>query len=58
MIIEMRTYKTKPGYRAQFLEIFRSHSRNPGLKSETWATHSKKKSSIKGGSGKGSWKIC
>ncbi len=26
MIIEMRTYKTKPGYRAQFLETFRSRS--------------------------------
>jgi hypothetical protein len=26
MIIEMRTYKTKPGKRAQFLEIFRSKS--------------------------------
>jgi len=26
MIIEMRTYKTKPGKRAQFLEIFRSRS--------------------------------
>jgi hypothetical protein len=26
MIIEMRTYKTKPGCRSQFLEIFRSHS--------------------------------
>ena len=26
MIIEMRTYKTKPGRRAQFLEIFRSKS--------------------------------
>jgi hypothetical protein len=26
MIIEMRTYKTKPGCRAQFLEIFRSKS--------------------------------
>ncbi len=26
MIIEMRTYKTKPGRRAQFLEIFRSRS--------------------------------
>jgi len=26
MIIEMRTYKTKPGLRAQFLEIFRSKS--------------------------------
>jgi len=24
MIIEMRTYKTKPGNRSQFLEIFRS----------------------------------
>jgi hypothetical protein len=24
MIIEMRTYKTKPGLRSQFLEIFRS----------------------------------
>ena len=24
MIIEMRTYKTKPGMRAQFIEIFRS----------------------------------
>ena len=24
MIIEMRTYKTKPGKRSQFLEIFRS----------------------------------
>ena len=24
MIVEMRTYKTKPGKRAQFLEIFRS----------------------------------
>lgn len=24
MIIEMRTYKTKPGRRAEFLEIFRS----------------------------------
>lgn len=26
MIIEMRTYKTKPGKRAHFLEIFRSKS--------------------------------
>lgn len=26
MIIEMRTYKTKPGCRAQFLEIFRAKS--------------------------------
>jgi hypothetical protein len=26
MIIEMRTYKTKPGKRCQFLEIFRSKS--------------------------------
>lgn len=26
MIIEMRTYKIKPGKRAQFLEIFRSRS--------------------------------
>jgi NIPSNAP len=26
MIIEMRTYKTKPGKRAQFLEIFQSKS--------------------------------
>lgn len=26
MIIEMRTYKTKPGKRAPFLEIFRSQS--------------------------------
>ncbi|MGO9337947.1 MAG: NIPSNAP family protein [Terracidiphilus sp.] len=26
MIIEMRTYKTKPGRRAEFLEIFRSKS--------------------------------
>jgi hypothetical protein len=26
MIIEMRTYKTKPGSRTQFLEIFRSRS--------------------------------
>ena len=26
MIIEMRTYKTKPGCRAQFLQIFRSKS--------------------------------
>jgi hypothetical protein len=26
MIIEMRTYKTKPGKRSQFLEIFRSRS--------------------------------
>ena len=26
MIIEMRTYKTKPGRRAQFLEIFHSKS--------------------------------
>jgi hypothetical protein len=26
MIIEMRTYKTKPGRRADFLEIFRSRS--------------------------------
>lgn len=26
MIIEMRTYKTKPGYRSQFLDIFRSKS--------------------------------
>lgn len=26
MIIEMRTYKTKPGCRSQFLEIFRSKS--------------------------------
>jgi hypothetical protein len=24
MIIEMRTYKTKPGLRARFIEIFRS----------------------------------
>ena len=26
MIIEMRTYKTKPGCRSKFLEIFRSQS--------------------------------
>jgi hypothetical protein len=26
MIIEMRTYKTKPGCRAQFVEIFKSRS--------------------------------
>ena len=26
MIIEMRTYKTKPGKRIEFLEIFRSKS--------------------------------
>src|ERR1700761_7271619 len=26
MIIEMRTYKTKPGRRSEFLEIFRSKS--------------------------------
>jgi hypothetical protein len=26
MIIEMRTYKTKPGTRAEFLEIFRTRS--------------------------------
>ncbi|HEV3277535.1 MAG TPA: NIPSNAP family protein [Terriglobia bacterium] len=26
MIIEMRTYKTKPGMRAKFLEVFRSRS--------------------------------
>ena len=26
MIIEMRTYKTKPGCRSQFLEIFRNKS--------------------------------
>jgi hypothetical protein len=26
MIIEMRTYRTKPGKRAEFLEIFRSRS--------------------------------
>jgi hypothetical protein len=26
MIIEMRTYKTKPGRRAEFLEIFRARS--------------------------------
>ena len=26
MIIEMRTYKTKPGKRAEFVEIFRSKS--------------------------------
>jgi hypothetical protein len=26
MIVEMRTYKTKPGMRAKFLEIFRSRS--------------------------------
>jgi hypothetical protein len=26
MIIEMRTYKTKPGKRAEFLEIFRAKS--------------------------------
>jgi hypothetical protein len=26
MIIEMRTYKTKPGMRAHFLEIFRSRA--------------------------------
>src|ERR1700687_3390672 len=26
MMIEMRTYKTKPGKRAEFLEIFRSKS--------------------------------
>jgi hypothetical protein len=26
MIIEMRTYRTKPGKRAEFLEIFRSKS--------------------------------
>ena len=36
MVIEMRTYKTKPGKRAQFLEIFRSKSipahKNIGMK--------------------------
>ena len=26
MIIEMRTYKTKPGKRAKFIEVFRSRS--------------------------------
>jgi hypothetical protein len=26
MIIEMRTYKTKPGMRSRFLELFRSKS--------------------------------
>lgn len=26
MIVEMRTYRTKPGMRAQFLEIFRTRS--------------------------------
>ena len=26
MIVEMRTYKTKPGKRVQFLEVFRSRS--------------------------------
>ena len=26
MIIEMRTYKTKPGMRARFLEVFRNRS--------------------------------
>jgi len=26
MVIEMRTYKTKPGMRSRFLEIFRSKS--------------------------------
>jgi hypothetical protein len=26
MIIEMRTYKTKPGKRTEFLEVFRSRS--------------------------------
>jgi heme-degrading monooxygenase HmoA len=26
MIVEIRTYKTKPGKRAEFLEIFRSRS--------------------------------
>ncbi len=26
MIVEMRTYKTKPGLRSRFLEIFRSRS--------------------------------
>ncbi|HXX27269.1 MAG TPA: NIPSNAP family protein [Terriglobales bacterium] len=26
MIVEMRTYKTKPGCRSQFLEVFRSKS--------------------------------
>jgi hypothetical protein len=26
MIVEMRTYKTKPGKRAEFVEIFRSRS--------------------------------
>ncbi len=26
MIIEMRTYKTKPGQRAKFIEVFRSRS--------------------------------
>jgi hypothetical protein len=26
MIIEMRTYRTKPGKRAQFLEVFRARS--------------------------------
>jgi len=26
MIVEMRTYKTKPGMRSRFLEIFRSKS--------------------------------
>ena len=36
MIIEMRTYKTKPGKRTQFLEMFRSKSipahKNIGMK--------------------------
>lgn len=26
MIVEMRTYRTKPGFRSRFLEIFRSKS--------------------------------
>jgi heme-degrading monooxygenase HmoA len=28
MIVEMRTYKLKPGARARFLEIFRSKSKH------------------------------
>lgn len=33
MIIEMRTYKLKPGKRAEFLEIFRTKSMSATQKS-------------------------
>lgn len=34
MIIEMRTYKLKPGKRAEFFEIFRTNRCRPTQRSE------------------------